>query len=137
MIIENWRNFASRRDALSVVTALFIVLFLSCGRNGQSIIGRWEVERVNVEFDESKATPEMVRQFGEMEKGNVIEISRDSLLTFIAEGDTLRGRCSLRGETLYLDGAVFGRIHDGVLMTETSTPLGKVEVFYVFNAPID
>lgn len=119
------------RDALSVATALLIVLFLSCGRNGQSIIGRWKVEKVNVEFDERKATPEMVRQFGEMEKGNVIEINKDSLLTFISDGDTLKGRCSLRGETLYCDGTVFGTIHDGVLITKTSTPLGKIEVFYV------
>ena len=111
--------------------AVLIVLLSSCHRNHDSFIGRWEVERVNVEFDESKASPEMVRQFGEMEKGNVIEINKDSLLTFIFNGDTLRGRCSLKGETLYCDGTVFGIIHDGVLMTETSTPLGKIEVFYV------
>ena len=66
-----------------------------------------------------------------MEKGNIIEINKDSLLTFISDGDTHRGRCSLTGETLYCDGTVFGAIHNGVLMTETSTPLGKVEVFYV------
>lgn len=113
---------------LLVVTGL---LLSSCHRKTDTLIGRWEVERVNVEFDESKATPEMVRQFGEMEKGNVIEINKDSLLIFISDGDTLRGQCSLKGETLYCDGVVFATIHDGVLMTETSTPLGKVEVFYV------
>lgn len=113
---------------IGVVIAL---LLSSCHRKTETLIGRWTVERVNVEFDESKATPEMVRQFGEMEKGNVIEISRDSLLTFISDGDTMRGRCSLKGESLYCDGVVFGTICDGVLMTETSTPLGKVEVFYV------
>ena len=66
-----------------------------------------------------------------MEKGNVIEISKDSLLTFITYGDTLKGKCSLRGDQLYCDGVAFGKLQDGVLMTETSTPLGKVEVFYV------
>ena len=114
-----------------MIVLMTVLLLSACGRKGDSIVGRWTVERVNVEFDESKATPEMVRQFGEMEKGNVIEISRDSLLTFISDGDTTRGRCSLKGESLYCDGVVFGTIRDGVLMTETSTPLGKVEVFYV------
>ena len=108
-----------------------LLLLGACVGRHDPFFGRWEVERVNVEFDESKASPEMVRQFGEMEKGNVIEINKDSLLTFISDGDTLRGHCSLKGETLYCDGTVFGVIRDGVLMTETSTPLGKVEVFYV------
>lgn len=116
----------------NLVLGLLMWLFVatSCHSN-DALIGRWTVDRVNVEFDENKATPEMVRQYGELEKGNVIEISKDSTLTFISSGDTLRGRCSLIGETLYCDGTVFGKFLGGVLMTETSTPLGKVEVYYV------
>lgn len=114
-----------------IILAVTGLLLSSCHRNSDTLIGRWEVEHVNVEFDESKATPEMVRQFGEMEKGNIIEINKDSLLTFISDGDTLRGHCSMKSETLYCDGSVFATVHNGVLMTETSTPLGKVEVFYV------
>lgn len=83
-----------------------------------------------MEFDESKSTPEMVRQYGEIEKGNLLEISKDSLMTFISGGDTLRGKCSLRGESLYCDGALFGTYKDGVVTTETLTPLGKVKVTY-------
>lgn len=93
------------------------------------MIGRWTVEKVNVEFNEQIATPEMVRQYGEMEKGNVIEISKDSVLTFISEGDTLRGKCSLSGTQLFCDGKVFGR-YEKQLITESNTPLGKVIVYY-------
>ena len=109
---------------------VLIILLSSCHRNDDPFFGRWTVDRVNVEFDEYKATPEMVRQYGELEKGNVIEISKDSVLTFISDGDTLRGRCSLRGRQLLLDGKAFGKIEEGLLTTETSAPLGKVMVAY-------
>ena len=109
---------------------VLIILLSSCHRNDDPFFGRWTVDRVNVEFDEYKATPEMVRQYGELEKGNVIEIRNDSVLTFISDGDTLKGQCSLRGQQLLLDGKAFGKIEDGLLTTETSTPLGKVRVVY-------
>lgn len=109
---------------------LLLVLFSSCERKAGSLIGRWEVEKVNVDFDESIATPEMVRMLGEIENGNVIEISKDSLLMFVSDGDTLRASCSLRGETLYFDGRPFARFSDGELVTEDVTPLGRVTVKY-------
>ena len=102
----------------------------SCLRHDDSIIGRWTVEKVNVEFNEHIATPEMVNQYGELEKGNVVEIASDSVLTFITDGDTLRGQCSLRGTQLYCDGKLFGQIDNGVLVTENPTPLGKIRVVY-------
>lgn len=102
----------------------------SCHRTDDPLIGLWTVEKVNVEFNEQIATPEMVRQYGEMEKGNVIEISKDSVLTFISEGDTLRGRCSLRGFQLSCDGNLFGRYENGHIETETVTPIGMINVLY-------
>lgn len=83
-----------------------------------------------MDFDENIATPEMVRMLGEIEKGNVVEISKDSLLLFISDGDTMRSSCSLRGETLYFDGRPFARFSAGSLVTEEDTPLGKVTVRY-------
>ena len=109
---------------------MLILLFSSCHRNDDPLFGRWVVEKVNVEFDENKSTPEMVRQYGEIERDNLLEISNDSLLTFATGGDTLCGRCSLRGESLYCDGSFFGLFKDGVITTEALTPLGKVRVSY-------
>lgn len=112
-------------------TILFLLLLLiSCQRAGDSLIGRWTVEKVNVEFNEQIATPEMVRQYGEMEKGNVIEISKDSVLTFISEGDTLRGKCSLSGTQLFFEGKFFGRYGGGIIETEAVTPIGVIKVLY-------
>ena len=101
----------------------------SCHSN-DALIGRWTVDRVNVEFDENKATPEMVRQYGELEKGNVIEISKDSTLIFISGGDTLQGRCSLNGSQLFFEGRTWGCLEDGFIETHMETPLGKVSLVY-------
>lgn len=115
---------------LLYIVFLFLFLFSSCHRDNDPFIGRWTVEKVNVEFDETKSTPEMVRQYGELEKGNVIEISKDSVLTLISDGDTLRGKCSLRGQSLYCQNVLFGQFKNGVILTETLTPIGKVKVSY-------
>ena len=91
-----------------------------------------------MEFNEQIATPEMVRQYGEMEKGNVIEINKDSVLTYISEGDTIRGKCLLKGEKSYRDGDLLFvdgdfqvRYSKGFLQTESLTPWGKMIVTYM------
>lgn len=72
----------------------------------------------------------MVRQYGEMEQSDVIEIGSDSLLTFVTQGDTLRGRLSLRGNQLFVEGSPFGIYKDNRIVVETPTPMGKVTVFF-------
>ena len=110
---------------------MLLLAFCSCHRVNDPLIGRWTVEKVNVEFDEHIATPEMVTQFGELEKGNVIEISKDFTLMFLSDGDTLRMKCELAGNRLMCDGNLFGIYENGTIRTELSTPLGKVTVCYV------
>lgn len=112
---------------LAITTVLLLV---SCYGTDDPLSGRWTVEKVNVEFNENIATPEMVRQFGEMEKGNVIEISKDSMLTFVSCGDTLIGRCSLQGTQLLFNGKPFGVYENGLIQTDVNTPLGKIKVRY-------
>ena len=113
-----------------MMLVLVILLLASCHRHGDSLVGRWTVDRVNVEFNEHVATPEMVRQYGVLERDNLIEIHSDSTLTFIADGDTLRGRYAIKDGALYLDGKRFGHLQGEVLTTETSTPIGKITVDY-------
>jgi len=112
------------------IMLLSLLAFASCHRHEDPLIGRWTVDKVNVEFDEYQSTPEMVKQYGELEQDNVIEISADSLLTFVSQGDTLKGRCSLRGGLLYRDSEPFAQFRDGKLITESATPLGKITVSY-------
>ena len=110
--------------------ALILLLLFSCTGKQDPLIGRWTVEKVNVDFNENIATPELVRQYGEIEKANIVEITQDSTLVFISDGDTIEGKCSLKGSLLYCDGKLFGSLAEGKLMTEDITPLGKVTVCY-------
>ena len=107
-----------------------LLLLAACGPKEDPFFGRWTVDKVNVEFDEEWATPEMVRQVGAMEKNNVVIITADSLLTLVNEGDTVQYRCSLHGNQILCDDEPWGRFEDGTIKTETSSPMGSVKVVY-------
>ncbi len=107
-----------------------LLLLASCAPKEDAFFGRWTVDKVNVEFDEEWATPEMVRQVGAMEKNNVVVISADSLLAFVNEGDTTLYRCSLRGNRIFCNGEFWGNYEKGAIITETSSPMGSVKVSY-------
>ena len=103
----------------------------ACHHDDNSLIGTWTADKVNVEFDEQRATPELVKQIGEMEKHNVIVISADSLLTLTnGEGGTT-GRLHLLGDgSLHVDEQPFGQWKDGIIVTRTGSPIGEVVVTY-------
>lgn len=107
-----------------------LLLLASCAPKEDPFFGRWTVDKVNVEFDEEWATPEMVRQVGAMEKNNVVIITSDSLLTLVNEGDTMRYHCSLSGAQIFCDGEPWGSFERGTITTKTSSPMGSVKVLY-------
>ncbi len=109
----------------------FGLLLASCRHNADPFIGRWSVDKVNVQFDEQHSTPELVKQIGEMEKQNVITISNDSTLTFKGLEETSQGRLSMKGEhTLWCDDRAFGTWNEGRIVTRTDSPLGEILVTY-------
>ena len=108
-----------------------LLLLVTCSPKGDPFLGRWTVDKVNVNFDADGATPEMVRQFGTMEKNNVVIIGADSVLMSVMDGDTLRGRCSLRGSQILCDGEPWGVFEQGRIKTETFTPMGSMKTSYV------
>ena len=103
----------------------------ACHHKADPLFGTWTVDKVNVQFDEQHSTPELVKQIGEMERQNVINITVDSILTFKGMDDSLQGRLSLKNDgTLLLDNADFGQWKDGQIITRTGSPLGEVTVSY-------
>lgn len=109
----------------------FGLLLASCRHNADPFIGRWTVDKVNVQFDEQHSTPELVKQIGEMERQNVLTISSDSTLNFKGLEESSQGRLSLKGDgTLLLDDAVFGQWKEGRIVTRTGSPLGDIVVTY-------
>lgn len=107
-------------------------LLTTCRNNAtDSLIGTWTVDKVNVQFDEQRTTPELVKQIGEMEKQNIITISKDSILTFKGLDFDWESRLSLKGNhTLYCDDREFGTWDEGRIVTLIDSPIGEVVVTY-------
>ena len=86
---------------------------------------------MNVQFDERRSTPELVKQMGEMERQNVITISKDSTLTFKGLEEEIQGRIKLENNgTLLFDSVVFGIWKEGQIITRTDSPIGEIVVTY-------
>ncbi len=109
----------------------FGLVLCACEPVHDSIVGTWTVEKVKVQFDESRTTPELVKQVGEMERENTFSISADSVLVFKGIDETSRGRFNLVGDsTILVDGKVFGIWMNGQIITKTTSPLGEVVIYY-------
>lgn len=109
----------------------FGLMLCACQPDLDSLIGTWNVDKVNVQFDEQHNTPELVKQIGEMERQNTFSISADSTLVFKGLEETKEGQLSLRNDgTLLFDGTTFGTWKDGRIVTRTGSPLGEVVVTY-------
>ena len=121
--------FCSMKIRYFLLLALAAMLS-ACTQKGDSLIGTWTVSKVNVQFDERRNTPELVKQVGEMEKQNVISISKDSMLVFNGLEDEWQGRASLKKDTLYLEGTAIGVWKDDAIVTRTDSPLGEIIVVY-------
>lgn len=107
------------------------LLLSSCIETTNSIIGDWVADKVKVQFDENRSTPELVKQIGEMEKQNSISISADSILVFKSLDSEVRGRLSLsEGVLMLVDGTPFGEWNEGQIITRTDSPLGEIVVWY-------
>ena len=103
----------------------------ACEPMPNSLIGTWRVDKVNVRFDENRVTPELVKQIGEMERGNALSISADSILVFKGADETLKGKLSLTGDsTMLVDGKVFGVWEKDRIITKTTSPLDEVVIYY-------
>lgn len=118
-----------KKSFLSLLCCLF--LLVTCTQKPESLIGTWTADKVNVQFDENRTTPELVRQIGEMEKGNTFSINSDSILHFKGSEESFEGRISLSKDgTLYCDGKMFGQWKEGLIVTRTNSPLGEIVVRY-------
>lgn len=118
-----------KKSFLLLLCCLF--LLAACTQKPESLIGTWTADKVNVQFDENRTTPELVRQIGEMEKGNSFSINADSILSFKGSEETFEGRISLsKDRTLYCNGKRFGQWKEGLIVTRANSPLGEIVVRY-------
>lgn len=113
-----------------LIASAILLSCLGCQRNNDTLTGTWEAEKVEVEFDEQLSTPEIVKQTGIIEKENELLVAADSTLTFISHGDTIKGSFSVRGTQILFIGEAFGNLSENRIITNESTPFGKIRVTY-------
>lgn len=107
------------------------LLLASCTNHSDSLIGDWVVEKVNVQFDENRSTPELVKQIGEMEKQNAFSINADSLLVFKGLDETWQEQVKLKnGDKLYCGDDLFGTWRENMIVTRILSPIGEIVVTY-------
>jgi len=118
-----------KKSFLSFLCCLF--LLAACTQKPETLLGTWTVDKVNVQFDENRSTPELVKQIGEMEKENRIHISSDSTIVFTTLDNETQGHMTIDQQgVIYCDGERFGLWKDGVIVTTVSSPLGAITVNY-------
>lgn len=118
-----------KKTILFILSLAFLVC--SCQQKADSLIGEWTADKVNVQFDEKRSTPELVKQIGEMEKQNHFTISNDSVLIFKGLNHEAQGHVKADAQgNLFLDGEMFGHWKDGKITTKTASPLGEIIVVY-------
>ena len=127
--------FATNSYAMKKQTAIFLLglalLFCTCNRQQDSLIGTWIVDKVNVQFDEKHNTPELVKQIGEMERQNCFSIDADSILTFKGMDTEWQGKISLKSDgSLICNDASFGTWKEGRIVTCIDSPIGEIVVTY-------
>ena len=107
------------------------VLLAACTSKPDTLIGDWTADKVTVQFDENHATPELVKQVGEIEKQNRISISGDSTLVFKSLDGETQGRVTVdQHGVIYCDGQKFGIWENGIIITTVTSPLGEITVKY-------
>lgn len=110
----------------------FTLAISACTPKTDPFFGTWTVSKVNMQFDEQRTTPELVKQMGEMERQNVITIGNDSILTFKGLDEEWQDRISLQNDgTMLREGIVFGTWKNGEIVTRNGSPLGEIIVVYM------
>lgn len=87
---------------------------------------RWEVEQVDIDFNERKTTPEMLRQYAEMEREKaVLQQVNDSLFSLEIlsfSGEVKVGTNGSQEPSLL--------VSDDVAVVETDISLGKEKIIF-------
>jgi len=125
---------------LSGLMFALAILITSCGGSPESkLVGTWKAQKVDTDFDEQYATPEMLRQIVEMQKETYFKIIDDSTLVIISPGNTHETKWTLNPEdqaiTYFFDGSPnylnsLGTLTSGKIVSESKTPLGVITIYY-------
>ncbi len=97
------------------------------------------MQDVETNFDEQSVSPEMLSQVIDMQKQTYFRIMNDSTMAIISSDNTHEAKWILNPDdntiTFFFEGMettpnTLGKYSDGQIVSETSTPLGKMIIFY-------
>jgi hypothetical protein len=126
------------------VIILFTVLY-SCNSSPKSkLVGTWKAETVDVKFDEQVASPEMIRQVGLENKQVFFKIQNDSAMLLYIDAnsepqslfwflDEENGLITYAYKQDDLSPIELGKLKDGKIVSESSTPLGTIKTTFKKN----
>jgi len=113
---------------------------VSCGSGPEKkLVGTWKVTDVQTDFDETKVTPEMLKQVVEMQKQTYFRILNDTTLVIISNNNTHEAKWAFDDKTqtitYFFKGMgtkanTLGTFSDGNIINETKTALGKMTITY-------
>lgn len=125
---------------LIVFTIFSIPFFTACNSGkGTKMIGMWTVDNVDAQFDEAKVNPQTLQQVIEMEKQTMLKFIDDSTMNIIMGENTFRtfwsieegtGKVFYRFEDSPTSFNELGVLIDGLIVSESTTPVGKIKVSY-------
>jgi hypothetical protein len=130
-----------RNISILIVLSLLSVIY-ACNSNPKSkLIGTWKAEKVDINFNEQLASPELIRQVGLENKEVFFKIQNDSmmLLYISASSDpqNLFWFLDEKGEAVHyaykkddLNPIELGKMMDGKIVAESSTPLGTIKTTF-------
>jgi len=116
-----------------------IIALSACSSSPESkLIGSWKATDVKVDFDEQKASPQMIEQVVEREKQTILKFTSDSTLNIIEASNTHRTKWKLDEEdkiwfSFEGDGSAMNELgiyEDGKIKAISSTALGSIEITY-------
>jgi len=121
---------------------LIAMVLFSCQSSPESkLIGTWKVAEVKTDFDESRTTPETIKQVVEMQKQTFFKIVNDTVMVIISTGNTYEAKWKLNPEdhsiTYTFDEwndhiipSKLGVYKDNQIITETKMAMGKMLVYF-------
>lgn len=128
------------KNIMFVGIGIFTMLWLAtCTSPETKLIGTWKVQDVETNFDEQSVSPEMLRQVIDMQKQTYFRILNDSTMIIISNDNTHEAKWVLNSDdnmiTFFFEGMetvpnTLGKYTDTRIISETSTPLGKMIIFY-------
>ncbi len=123
---------------LSRLLFLGLILFVSCSSTENKLTGVWKVKDVKTDFNETKATPQMLQQVVEIQKQTHFKVKNDSVMVIISNNKTYEAVWSFDKKTKVIsyhfkgdtDIHQLGTFVDPVIVSESKTRLGTITTTY-------